>query len=73
MTGISSYVHIRKEKDNLFYAYWRGTNNRITVKNGSLIQGFKKSKDLRDFLLLTDTPLENGVLIDLYKYQITKI
>lgn len=64
--AVSSYVQFKKE-NNQWVAYWRGTLNRIKVKNGSLVAGFNTQGDLRLFLLKTDTPLEYGVIIDVIK------
>lgn len=62
---LSPLVQLRKEysefiNENVWRAYWRGTNNRIRDDKGELITGRSKQSDLRFDLL--NNPCERGVI-----------
>ena len=65
MKKLNPLVQLRKEysdfiNENVWRAYWRGTNNRIRQENGELLTGRCKQSELRFDLL--NNPCERGVI-----------
>jgi hypothetical protein len=62
---LSGYVVLKKEivpgiPGYFWFAYFRGTSNRIRRKDGSKVQGYTKQSDLKFDLL--NNPMERGVI-----------
>jgi hypothetical protein len=63
MKRLSSYIQLKKEWcecGQFWFAYWRGTLNRIRREDGTLVSGRTKQGELKFDLL--NNPMERGVI-----------
>jgi len=62
---LSSYVQLKREATCnggfVWFAYWRGTSNRIRRDDGQLVKPRTEQADLRFDML--NNPMERGVII----------